>query len=186
MKNIAISCENTTQKGEAVITKFGLEGNAIYGLSPQIREQLSKKTKTIIFIDFKPSLTLENVLSKINSSTQKNTTATLKKELKLSTAQIDLLKATLSKEVYLNSDSLAKFIKKFPLEITNTATLDEVISTVGGIELNAITKNFELKNLSNQFCIGEMLNWDAPTGGYLIQACASIGVFVAKHLNNIK
>tara|TARA_R110002124_G_scaffold79875_3_gene211964 strand:- start:10925 stop:12112 length:1188 start_codon:yes stop_codon:yes gene_type:complete len=186
LKNIAISCENTTQKGEAVITKFGLEGNAIYGLSPQIREQLSKKTKTIIFIDFKPSLTLENVLSKINSSTQKNTTATLKKELKLSTAQIDLLKATLSKEVYLNSDSLAKFIKKFPLEITNTATLDEAISTVGGIELNAITKNFELKNLSNQFCIGEMLNWDAPTGGYLIQACASIGVFVAKHLNNIK
>jgi uncharacterized flavoprotein (TIGR03862 family) len=185
LKNIAISCGGTTQKGEAVITKFGLEGNAIYGLSPQIREELNSNSKATIFIDFKPSLTLENVLSKINLSTQKNTTATLKKALKLSSAQIDLLKTTLSKELYLNSDSLAKSIKNFPLEITNTATLDEAISTVGGIELNAITKNFELKNVPNQFCIGEMINWDAPTGGYLLQACASIGVFVAKHLNKI-
>jgi len=185
LKNIAISCQNVTQKGEAVITKFGLEGNAIYGLSPQIREELHSNSKATIFIDFKPTLTLENVLSKIKSAIQKNTTATLKKELKLSTTQIDLLKTYLSKEVYLNPKSLAKFIKKFPLEITNTAKLDESISTVGGIELNAITKSFELKNLSNQFCIGEMINWDAPTGGYLLQACASIGVFVAKHLNTV-
>ncbi|WKD84749.1 hypothetical protein KCTC32516_00083 [Polaribacter huanghezhanensis] len=185
LKNIAISCGGTTQKGEAVITKFGLEGNAIYGLSPKIREELNSNSKATLFIDFKPSLTLENVLSKINLSTQKNTTATLKKALKLSSAQIDLLKTTLSKELYLNSDSLAKFIKKFPLEIINTAEIDEAISTVGGIELNAITKNFKLKNLPNQFCIGEMINWDAPTGGYLLQACASIGVFVAKHLNKI-
>ncbi|WP_347173969.1 NAD(P)/FAD-dependent oxidoreductase [Polaribacter uvawellassae] len=185
LKNIAISCGNKTQKGEAVITKFGLEGNAIYGLSPQIREALSKDSKATIFIDFKPSFTLENVLSKINSSTQKNTTATLKKDLKLSSAQIDLLKTTLSKESYLTPSVLAEFIKKFPLEISNTAKLDEAISTVGGIELNSITKNFELKSLPNQFCIGEMLNWDAPTGGYLLQSCASIGVYVAKHLNKI-
>lgn len=183
LKNIAISCNTVIQKGEAVITKFGLEGNAIYGLSPQIREQLNASSKATIYIDFKPSLTLENVLYKLENSSYKNTTQILKKELKLTNAQIDLLKRALSKASYLNAISLAENIKKFPLEIIHTATIDEAISTVGGINLNTISENFELKQISNQFCIGEMLDWDAPTGGYLLQACASIGVYLAKHLN---
>ena len=183
LKNIAISCNTIIQKGEAVITKFGLEGNSIYGLSPQIREQLSANSTASIFIDFKPSLTLENIHSKIKKSIYKNTTQILKKELKLSTAQIDLLKTYLSKASYLNTASLVENIKKLPLEILNTATIDESISTVGGIDLNAISESFELKKISNQFCIGEMLDWDAPTGGYLLQACASTGVYLANHLN---
>ncbi len=183
LKNISISCNNIIQKGEVVITKFGLEGNSIYGLSPQIREQLYANSKATVFVDFKPSLTLENIYSKIKLSKYRNTTEILKKELKLSTSQIDLLKTYLSKESYLNTGSLTKNIKKFPLEILNTASIDESISTVGGIDLNAISENFELKNMSNQFCIGEMLDWDAPTGGYLLQACASNGVCLAKHLN---
>jgi uncharacterized flavoprotein (TIGR03862 family) len=185
LKNIAISCGNTTQKGEAVITKFGLEGNAIYGLSPQIRKELDSNSKATIFIDFKPSITLESARSKIKLSTYKNTTQVLKKELKLNSAQIDLLKIYLTKKSYLDTESLAKFIKKFPLEIINTAAIDEAISTVGGIDINAVSKNFELQNIQNQYCIGEMLDWDTPTGGYLLQACASIGVSVAKHLNEI-
>ncbi len=183
LKNIAISCNKTIQKGEAVITKFGLEGNAIYGLSPQIRKQLDTDSKASIFIDFKPSLTLEKVHFKIKSSRYRNTTEILKKELKLSASQIDLLKLYISKESYLHSETLAKYIKQFPLEILNTAAINEAISTVGGIDLNAISKNFELKNMPNQFCIGEMLDWDAPTGGYLLQACASTGVYLAKYLN---
>ena len=183
LKNIAISCNNVIQKGEVVITKFGLEGNAIYGLSPQIRAQLNTTSKATVFIDFKPSLTLENILSKIKKSIFKNTTQILKKELKLSPSQIDLLKTYLSKESYLHVESLAKNIKKFSLELIETASIDEAISTVGGIDLNAISKNFELKKMPNQFCIGEMLDWDVPTGGYLLQASASIGVYLAKYLN---
>jgi uncharacterized flavoprotein (TIGR03862 family) len=183
LKNIAISCNNVIQKGEAVITKFGLEGNAIYGLSPQIREQLFTNSKATVFVDFKPSLTLENIHYKIKLSKYRNTTEILKKELKLSPSQIDLLKIYLSKESYLNTETLTKNIKTFPLEIISTASIDEAISTIGGIDLNAISENFELKNMPNQFCIGEMLDWDAPTGGYLLQACASTGVFLAKHLN---
>jgi uncharacterized flavoprotein (TIGR03862 family) len=179
----SISCDNSIQKGEAVITKFGLEGNSIYGLSPQIREQLNANSKATILVDFKPSLTLENIKYKIKSSKYRTTTEILKKELKLSTPQIDLLKTYLSKESYLNSELLTNKIKKFPLEIINTASIDESISTVGGVDLDAISENFELKNMSNQFCIGEMLDWDAPTGGYLLQASASTGVYLAKHLN---
>jgi uncharacterized flavoprotein (TIGR03862 family) len=184
LKNITISCDGIVQKGEAVITTFGLEGNAIYGLSPQIRKQLNLKSKATIFIDFKPSITLENILSKIKASNSKNTTQILKNALKLTNAQIDLLKINLSKESYLNPKSLSENIKRFPLEIINTATIDEAISTIGGIALNEISENFELKKIFNQYCIGEMLDWDAPTGGYLLQACASMGVCLANHLNN--
>jgi uncharacterized flavoprotein (TIGR03862 family) len=183
LKNITISCNNVIQKGEAIITKFGLEGNSIYGLSPQIRKQLDTNSKASIFIDFKPSLTLENIHSKIKLSKYRNTTDILKKELKLSTSQIDLLKLYLSKESYLNTESIAQNIKKFHLQILHSASIDEAISTVGGIDLKAVSENFELATMPNQFCIGEMLDWDAPTGGYLLQASASTGVFLANYLN---
>ena len=186
LKNIAISCNDVLQKGEAVITTFGLEGNAIYGLSPQIRKQLTSNKKATIQMDFKPSLSLEAVYSKIIKSSFKNTTQILKKELKLSAPQIDLLKCYLSKDCYLNKKALANNIKKFPLEVLGTATIDEAISTVGGIDLNTVSENFELLNLPNQFCIGEMLDWDAPTGGYLLQGCVSTGVFLATYLNKVE
>ena len=79
---------------------------------------------------------------------------------------------------------LAKFIKRFPLTIVDSGRIDEAISTMGGIHFNAVNSDFELKKIKNQFCIGEMLDWNAPTGGYLIQACASIGVYLAIQLNN--
>ncbi|HAH34029.1 MAG TPA: aminoacetone oxidase family FAD-binding enzyme, partial [Flavobacteriaceae bacterium] len=130
-----------------------------------------------------PSLSIENLYAKMQVSGYKNTSQILKKEIKLSAAQIDLLKAYVSKEEYLNKEILAKKIKSFPLEILNTASIDESISTVGGIDLSAISQNFELEKLANQFCIGEMLDWDAPTGGYLLQGCVSTGVWLAKYLN---
>ncbi|TRX35101.1 NAD(P)-dependent oxidoreductase [Flavobacterium sp. ZT3R18] len=185
LKNIAISCLNKRQKGEAVITRFGLEGNAIYALSPQIREELESHQKATIFLDLKPTLSFEDLLQKIKESTLKKTSEKLGKELKLSAAQIGLLKKYLSKETYLNPELLAQNIKKLRIEITGSAPLNDAISTTGGIQLNAVDKNFQLKKLKNQYCIGEMLDWDAPTGGYLLQACFSMGVHLARHLNSI-
>ena len=105
--------------------------------------------------------------------------------MKLSPSQITLLKTYLSKDSYLNTEIISKYIKKFPLEVNDLGILDEAISTVGGIDINAVDTNFQLHKIPNQFCLGEMLNWDAPTGGYLLQACASNGVFLAKYLNKI-
>lgn len=184
LKNSHLNCSDVIQKGEAVFTKWGLEGNSIYGLSPQIRAQLNTNSKAQVYIDFKPSFSLAELISKLSTSKAKNTTETLKKELNLSEVQIDLVKLYLSKKEYINPKILAENIKKFPLEITAASSLDEAISTVGGIDLTAVSENFELHQLSNQFCIGEMLDWDAPTGGYLLQGCISSGVHLAKHLNS--
>ena len=185
LKNISLSSQNKIQKGEAVVTQFGLEGNAIYGLSPQIRSDLKAKGAAPVFVDWKPSLDHGSIVGKLVAA-KTNTTKALKDTLKLPTAVIDLLKEKLSKEEYLDTSTLAKYIKQFPLSITEAAPIDEAISTSGGIDLEAIDSNFQIRILKNQFCIGEMLDWDAPTGGYLIQACASSGVFLAKHLNQLQ
>jgi uncharacterized flavoprotein (TIGR03862 family) len=185
LKNIAISCLTKRQKGEAVITRFGLEGNAIYALSPQIRKELESHQKSTIFLDLKPTLSFEDLHQKIKESTLKKTSEKLQKELKLSAAQVGLLKKYLSKETYLNPELLAQNIKKLRIEITGSALLNDAISTIGGVQLDAVDKNFQLKKIKNQYCIGEMLDWDAPTGGYLLQACFSMGVHVARHLNSI-
>lgn len=183
LKNISISLNNKVQKGEAVITRFGIEGNAIYGLSPQIQAALASHNEVEVSVDFKPTYNLATLIEKITSS-KSNITSTLREKIRLSRAAIELLKRTLTKEEFLDSQTLAKFIKSFPLKILDPAPIDEAISTSGGINLNAVDSNFELKKLKNQFCIGEMLDWNAPTGGYLIQACASTGVYLAHLLNN--
>jgi uncharacterized flavoprotein (TIGR03862 family) len=183
LKNISISCLNKKQKGEVIITQFGLEGNAIYALSPEIRSKLKKQQKAIIFIDLKPTLSYADIVIKLKKSKSKRITEILKSELKLSPVQIGLLKTCISKEVFLNIDTLALKIKSLPFNIVNSAELDESISTVGGVCLSEIDSNFQLNTIENNYCIGEMLDWDAPTGGYLLQACFSMGNFLAGHIN---
>lgn len=184
LKNITITCDNETQKGEVVITQFGIEGNAIYGLSPVIQKNLNKKKDSEIYIDFKPTLSREDIIKKIKNSKEKNISSKLKKTLKLSVSQIDLLKSISNKNEYQSKEFISSKIKAYPLLITDTSPLDQAISTSGGIALSEIDENFELKKINNTFCIGEMLDWNAPTGGYLLQACFSMGVYLAKYLNN--
>lgn len=182
LKNIAIESAGHRQKGEVVITKFGLEGNAIYALSQEINAQLRSDGAAQIYLDCKPTLTQESIFNKLQSSRLK-TTEKLKQTLKLSATQIQLVKSHSSRETFLHMNALSKFIKRIPLTIQSAATIEESISTTGGVSLAAVTKNYQLKNLDNTYCIGEMLDWYAPTGGYLIQGCASMGVYLARSLN---
>jgi uncharacterized flavoprotein (TIGR03862 family) len=186
LKNISISCGSRRQKGEVVITRFGLEGNAIYAVSPEIREELTNKQEATVFLDLKPTLSYNDLVEKIQKSSFKKTSERLQKELKLNAAQIGLLKTYLSKETYLNSELLAQNIKNLAIKITASAQLDEAISTIGGIKLTALDENFQLKMMKQHYCIGEMIDLDAPTGGYLLQSCFSMGVYLARHLNSIR
>lgn len=184
LKNIAVTCKEKTQKGELVITPFGLEGNAIYALSPQIQEALSQDQKAKICLDFKPTLTLETVQEKIQQASQLKPSKLLRDVLKLSPAQVNLLKAFTDKSTFLDPSQLGKSVKSLPLDIHKAANIDEAISTSGGILRSELSEHFELKQLPRQFCIGEMIDWNAPTGGYLLHACFSMGVYLARHLNS--
>lgn len=182
IKNCAITCNGKTQKGEVVVTKFGLEGNAIYGLSPQIRTALKQNNVALITIDFKPTLTENDVLKKLTNSNNTKITEILRQDLKLSSVEIDLLKNYTTKTQFTSKEKLTKFIKAFPLNLIESAPIEEAISTVGGIHRNALSQYYEIENLPNHYCIGEMVDWDAPTGGYLLQGCFSMGYYLAKNM----
>lgn len=183
LKNIVINCDARERKGELVITKFGLEGGAIYALSPEIRKHLNKEGFAKVYLDLKPSLTVEQIKDKFRARGNRTIKKLLIDRLNFDDTQIELLKTLLSKEEFTDLETLSKKIKQLPITLTSAAPIDDAISTVGGISLNEIDTNFQLKKLPNTYCIGEMLDWDAPTGGYLLQGCFSMGYCLAEHLN---
>lgn len=183
LKNIALQCGDSTKKGEAVITTFGLEGGVIYALSAAIRKQLNTTGEAKLFLDLKPQLTVEEIKNKFRLRGNRSIKKLLIDHLHMDDVQIELLKTILTKEQFTDLETLAQCIKQLPLTIMAAAPIDEAISTVGGIALTEIDSNFQLKKLPHHYVIGEMLDWDAPTGGYLLQACFSMGYCLANELN---
>lgn len=183
LKNISLRCGELEKKGELVVTQFGLEGGAIYALSKEIRSQLHAAGKAEIVLDLKPMFSESEILDRFERRGNRSIRKMLADKLNLSETAIQLLLSVLSKEQFTDAYQLAAAIKKLPIELVGTASLDEAISTVGGIDLQEVDAHFELKKMPGNFCIGEMLDWDAPTGGYLLQACFSMGYYLAKELN---
>ncbi len=184
LKNISLKSLNVRKEGEVVITAFGMEGSAIYALSPQIRQQLNEHQKAFCYIDLKPSLSLAKLTKFLESKPANNTmTNYLSGTLNLSKSQMALLKNLTTKEDFTKPETLAAKIKELPLEIVGLGPIDEAISTTGGISLEEIDTNFQLKKWPGHYVIGEMLDWDAPTGGYLLQGSFSMGNNLAEYLN---
>ncbi|MGB0806962.1 MAG: TIGR03862 family flavoprotein [Salibacteraceae bacterium] len=178
LKNISVTCGVTTIKGEALITQYGIEGNAIYPISALVREYFKHSKIVTIILDFKPNLTELELLKKIKGVKPSN----YGKALKLDTASMAIIKNETTKEAYLNPELFVKKVKHLELQIECLRPIEESISTVGGIIIENLNPNFSLKSKSNMFCIGEMVNWDAPTGGFLLQACFSMANLVAQTL----
>ena len=186
LKNIALTYNNLLAKGELVISKFGLEGNAIYALSQKIQEELLTEESVVIHLDLKPTMTLDQIKEKYRKSKRSKITDILNKDLKMDRTSIGLLKQFSSKGTFSNPNVLAETIKAVPVIIKSAGELDKAISTLGGVALDAVDVNFQLKKVPNSYVIGEMLDWYAPTGGYLLQGCFSMGFVLANHLNEME
>jgi uncharacterized flavoprotein (TIGR03862 family) len=185
LKNIALAYNGYFSKGELVISKFGLEGNAIYALSQKIQEALRAKESTVIYLDLKPTMTVDQIRANYHSSPLSDVTEVLKRDLNLNRTSIALIKQFSDKNTFLDPDLLVKTIKSVPVIIHSADELDKAISTLGGIALDEVDENLQFKKIPNTYAIGEMLDWYAPTGGYLLQACFSMGFVLAKHLNGL-
>lgn len=181
LKNITVNCDKTSISGEVTLTRFGIEGSGIYPLSPQIRKQLHEHARAELSIDLKPVWTQDKLLQ-IFAGSSKNLTEVLVSKVKLPKGIVTLLKQVLTKDEFTNHKTIANYIKHFPMVITSLGPIDEAISTVGGIALGEVDEHFELKKLPKHYCIGEMLDWDAPTGGYLITACYAQASALADYL----
>lgn len=177
LKNIEVSFGENKKVGEIVFTKYGVEGSPIYYLNRFTRKHGFPLT---VHFDLKPNLAESEILKGLQGP-DNNISSVLKKKLKLSATAINLLKI-LDKESYTNAEKLASKIKQFPIEILGFSTIDEVISTSGGVSFSALNSKLELSGSPNVYCAGEMIDWEAPTGGYLLQACFSTGFCVGNSI----
>lgn len=181
LKSIALTHNNITHKGEFVITKNGIEGNAVYALSSYLRETIKKDGKAILYLDLRPEMSLENLEKKLAIQNKKSFSNYLQKA-GFANYTNSLLRELigLDKINNANSHELANYLKNLPITLIATSDINRAISSAGGIKKESFDDNFMLKNLAGVFAVGEMLDWEAPTGGYLLQACFSTAVRASK------
>ena len=179
LKRVAVTFEGDTQRGEAVVTRQGLEGGAVYALSSTIASRTQGGAWVTIQLDLKPDEPHDIIANRLRRPRGKDSVANwLRKCLKLSPAAIGLLREA-QRDLPTGPDDLARLIKALPLTVKGTSGLDRAISTAGGVPFDALDENLMLKSRPGTFLAGEMLDWDAPTGGYLLQATLSTGIAAA-------
>lgn len=166
VKGCTLTAGHSTSRGEFVVSSKGIEGGGIYTVSAAMRDGAP------LVIDLLPDMTVEEITAKLAAITGKQSMANrLRKALKL-----DAVKRALLNEFGRNSaTSLPETIKALTLPVLSARPMDEAISTTGGVRMDALTEDLMLRSHSGVFCAGEMLDWDAPTGGYLINGCLATG-----------
>ncbi len=170
LKNIRLLAGDAVSRGEAVITKTGLEGGGIYQLTPALRDGAR------LTIDLLPDLSTDAVAGRLKKPRGKMSAGTyLRKALKLDPVKIGLLNE--GRRPLPQGDDLAHLIKSLPLATRGLMPIDQSISTIGGVTRAAVNNDLMLKGRPGTFVAGEMLDWDAPTGGYLITACLASGAW---------
>jgi uncharacterized flavoprotein (TIGR03862 family) len=175
LKNVVLQTAGRTVRGEVTITDHGLEGNAIYPLVPALREALAMGGAEL-FIDLKPDLSEEQIDRKVSDAAWKERPAALR----LDRPALALFKAFTPLDRYLDGRTWAHDIKHVRIPITALRPLDEAISTVGGIALSEVAPDLSLVRHPHLFVAGEMLDTDAPTGGFLLQGAFAMGLWAAR------
>lgn len=180
LKRIALRFGEHSVRGEAIVTKDGLEGGAIYALSGPLRDAIKAEGEASIAIDLRPDMTTDALAAKLAAPRGKQSLSNvLRKALKLSPVATALLHeaaaATGKPLSSLTVQERATLINAVPIRLTGIKPIEAAISTAGGIRFDQIDSRFMLNALPGVFVAGEMLDWEAPTGGYLLQACFATG-----------
>lgn len=173
LKNTEITIDGAKQFGEIELTDYGLEGAPVYALSKKIREGATE-----LVLNLKPVWTPGRLAEKYAAFSGSKTD--FLSAIKVSKPGVKLIKHVLSKEEFTDDKRFLRAIHHLVLPVEELRPVDEAISTVGGLSMNEVDASFQLINSEKHYCIGEMLDWDAPTGGYLLQACFASGYMAAQ------
>jgi len=176
MKSVVLSFKDFKQKGEFVLTRTGVEGSLIYAASAKLRDELASTGTAVLALDLAPDTSREKLivaLAKPRGS--RSLTSHIKKTTRLPDAKIGLLYEFISKENLVNIEKLADAIKALHIPLSATSALETAISSAGGVHFEELNNNLMLNKMPGVFCAGEMLDWEAGTGGYLLTACFATG-----------
>jgi uncharacterized flavoprotein (TIGR03862 family) len=180
-KSVAITLTTShgvhfARKGEFVATATGIEGSLVYAASALLRDDIIQTGSATLHLDLLPDMAAERVLAEVQHPRgSRSLSSHLKSRLHLDGIKAGILHELLPKEAFNDPVRLAQAIKALPLTVTATRPIDEAISTAGGVLFEALTPELMLEAMPGVFCAGEMLDWEAPTGGYLLQACFATG-----------
>lgn len=179
LKRIALSFAGRRVMGEAMVTGHGLEGGAVYALSAELRDALDRQASVTLAIDLRPDIPEPQLAERLGEPRGRQSAASfLRKKAGLAPVAIALLRE--AGPLPVPAAELARRIKAMPVTLTGTAQIDRAISAAGGILLSEVDGNFMLHRRPGTFVAGEMLDWEAPTGGYLLQACFATGLAAAR------
>jgi hypothetical protein len=179
LKPVALTLGDETVRGEAMVTGYGLEGGAVYALSAGLRDAIARDGAATLIADLRPDLSIEALAARLAKPRGKDSvTNWLRKAAGLSPAAIGLLRE-IPGEMPMGADKLARRIKAVRLTLTGVQGLARAISSAGGVALDQVDDGLMLKALPGVFVAGEMLDWEAPTGGYLLQAAMASGATAA-------
>lgn len=164
------------KNGELMLTELGVEGSLIYALSASLRDTINALGSVTVYLDLTPDKDLARVTKELSRTRgSKSMSNHLRRTVGISGVKSGLLHEYLPASEFSKLPKLAAAIKSLPLKLTATRPIDEAISTAGGVCFSAMNKQLMLKNLPGVFCAGEMLDWEAPTGGYLLNAAFASG-----------
>jgi uncharacterized flavoprotein (TIGR03862 family) len=176
LKSVTASFMGFHQQGDCIITSNGIEGSLIYALSAPLREDIAINGNTRLTLDLAPDKSLSFLIEKFSQPRGKQSIANhLRKRLGVEGVKAGLLRETLSPEDLTDTTKVCSIIKALPIHLLAARPLSEAISSAGGVSFEAVDENLMIRTLPGIFCAGEMLDWEAPTGGYLLTACFASG-----------
>lgn len=175
VKSVGLSFGERRLKGEFVITATGIEGGAVYALSAALREAIARDGRTVLTIDLLPDLTAAEVARRLGRRGAESLSTALRKSLSLAGPRAALLREFTPAPELADPAALARRLKALPVPLTGVRPLERAISTAGGVRLSEADGALMLTRLPGTFVAGEMLDWEAPTGGYLLQGCFAMG-----------
>lgn len=176
VKSAALSFGEFRQQGEFIVTKDGVQGGLIYAASALIRDEIYANGATTVYLDLAPDKTEAQLTEKLSKQRGSRSMAShLEKTANVKGVKAGLLREFAPKDDFANAERLSALIKRLPIPFVAPRPLDEAISSAGGVSFEALDENLMLRDFPSVFCAGEMLDWEAPTGGYLLTACFASG-----------
>lgn len=171
------------KQGNFVVTEYGVEGSLIYAFAAAIRDCIATEGHAVIYVDLLPAISMARLVEKLAQARgRRSMSEHLRRRVGITGVKSALLREVLPADVFADPVQLAAAIKALPLTCVKPRPIDEAISTAGGVAFTALDANLMLKHLPGVFCVGEMLDWDAPTGGYLLTACFASGYVAGEGL----
>lgn len=181
LKNVAVAAGSTTVRGDAIVSSSGLEGGPVYGVGRPVRTEVEQSGSCTITIDLHPDQSIAQLSERLARRRPKDSVTTwLRRSLGLDLVAINLLREAAGRQLPVDAEAMAELVKRVPITIRELMPIDRAISTAGGVALDELDGSLMLRRRPGTFVAGEMIDWEAPTGGYLLQASFSSGVVAAR------